>query len=67
SSHYQYLILSVTNNQQDLQQRHIAYGKNQIPRKPISYLPFTSEWKTEHEFHHPLLLGDLLLADGFGC
>ncbi|CAF1096007.1 unnamed protein product [Adineta steineri] len=52
-----------SNNQQDLQQRHIAYGKNHIPRKPISYLPFTSEWKTEHEFRHPLLLGDVLSAD----
>ncbi|CAF1126351.1 unnamed protein product [Adineta steineri] len=53
-----------SNNQQDLQQRHIAYGKNHIPQKSISYLPFTSEWKTEHEFRHRLLLGDVLSADG---
>ncbi|CAF1126331.1 unnamed protein product [Adineta steineri] len=53
-----------SNNQQDPQHRHIAYGKNQIPQKPISYLPFTSERKTEHEFRHRLLLGDVLPADG---
>lgn len=29
------------NNQQDLEQRHIAYGRNQIPHKSISHVPFT--------------------------
>ncbi|CAF0917329.1 unnamed protein product [Rotaria sordida] len=41
-----------SNNQQDLEQRRIAYGKNQIPRKQISHIPLTSAWRREHQFRH---------------